>query len=132
VADVEKLSDLAWRLWNDVDDRITFADEEMPETIPDFADDEWESEAELGARAQAWCRGFLRAMRAWPDAWERVLDRPELRRHVGLIVATAGESAATTLPESFSPDALPHAIGSALLAISHVFPSEDEDEPALP
>lgn len=80
-------------------------------------------EAELLARARAWSRGFLRAVRAWSAEWLNGLEHPDLVPHFGLIVATAEEREATTLVGPRTANRLAAKIGEALLAMTASFPS---------
>jgi yecA family protein len=127
VDDAEELGDLISGLWNETEDRLDLTDEDEPKLIPSFADDPWEDDAELRDRARGWCRGFMRAVRAWPDEWNAVFGRVELQRQFGAIVATAEESRATTLENPIPADELPAEIGAALLAIRAAFPPDGDD-----
>lgn len=125
--DAEELAELISDLWDQSADRIEFADEELPESVPNFADDSTQSDAELRDRARSWSRGFLRVVRAWPAMWNEVFDRTELQQHLGAIVAAAEETPVTTLAEPIPANELAASIGTALLAISAALPDVDDD-----
>jgi uncharacterized protein YecA (UPF0149 family) len=119
---MQELGDLISDYLSETEDRLEFADE--PEAIPHFADDPWGNDAELRDRARAWCRGFMRAVRTWPEAWNVVFHGADLQQHLGLIIAVAEESEATTLTEPIPANELPGAIGVALLALNAAMPED--------
>lgn len=125
-----ELGDLINYVWCDTEDRFDFAKNNRSQShvLPSFADNPSIDEAEWRSRARAWSRGFLRAVRAWPAEWVAVMDRPDLRRSIGLIVATAEERETDPRVYPIQPaERLAAEIGTALLAIHAVFLPEETE-----
>ena len=116
--DETRLSQLITEYWDGTEERLDQAgDAGRPGDVPHFVDELWQSEAEVGIVAGLWCRGFMRAVAAWPAAWAGVRERAELRPHLEIIAAIAGDPPGISRLAPPPANDLAEAIGVAVLAI---------------
>jgi yecA family protein len=134
-AEAKQVLHLLYSYWDETGRRISEATEMgRPDSAPHFADNPWENDEGLRQRAAAWCGGFLRALREWPEAWNGATDRADLRAHfdaISLVAAYAGDPAPAGVIAPAETEELPRYVGAAVLALyAALRPNTEDNGPA--